>query len=91
MGDEKKPPSPSEKKKESDRRKIIAALRRRIPDEEGVGCFLCRLFVKDFEKNGKLTDHPYDANGKGLFPAASKVEHLRLEMMSLDIRSDPAV
>ena len=88
---EGKPLSPSEKKRENDRLRMLAALRKRIPDEQGVGCFLCRLFVEDFEKNGKLTDHPYDANGKGLFPVAGKTRHLQLELISLDSPSAPAV
>lgn len=76
--------SPQDLKKERDRRLIIDSLRVRIPDQAGVGCFLCRLIVEDFDLNGTLTNHPKDSNGQGIFPYQGKAEHIRLELATLD-------
>lgn len=77
-----RPPSPMDRKKEADQSRIIGLLRKRATDASGKGCFLCRLIVEDFDQNGKLTDHPKDAMGKGLFPYNGKTTHIRLELAS---------
>ncbi len=84
-------PDPAEEKKERDRARIIEALRGRVPDGQGVGCFLCQWIVLDFEKNGKLTDFPYDSNNKGLFPYLGKIAHIRFEAPRLDVKVGVAV
>ncbi len=43
-------------------------------------CFLCRYIVEDLEKNKKLTGHPKDWSGGGLFPVEGKLRHLILEL-----------
>ncbi len=43
-------------------------------------CFLCRYIVEDLEKNGKLTGHPKDWAGSGLFPIEGKLRHCILEL-----------
>lgn len=60
----------------------MGLLRKRVPDAAGTGCFLCRLIVEDFDQNGRLTDHPKDAMGKGCFPYDGKTFHIRLELAS---------
>lgn len=89
--DRKTEPSPQDLKVERDRRAIIDKLRMRIPDKAGVGCFLCRMIVEDFDQSGKLTDAPYDLNGKGTFPFSGKRDHIRIELLSLDQRKTLAV
>jgi hypothetical protein len=82
ISENEKKPSPSDEKRKRDQLAILEKMARRVPDAQGVGCFLCRLFIEDFEKHGKLTDHPYDLNGKGTFPASGKVRHLEIELAS---------
>jgi hypothetical protein len=52
-------------------------LKARIPDQDGVGCFLCKWIYEDIEKNGSLTDYPKG----GQFPVPGKQQHLKLEGM----------
>lgn len=73
----------SDEKRKNDQLKIIARLRERIPNEAGAGCFLCKWIVEDFEKTGRLTDFPFDANDKGMFPIRGKIDHMRLELMGI--------
>jgi len=73
-------PTRTEEKEESDRKKIIQFLKGRIPNADGVGCFLCRLITEDFEKNGRLTEWPLDFNDKGTFPRTGKILHIRAEV-----------
>lgn len=48
------------------------------------GCFLCKWILKDFRRNGKLTDYPpYGEGGSGIFPVKSKLRHIELEMSLL--------
>lgn len=56
-------------------------LRARVPDKDGVGCFLCKWILEDLEKNGTLTKgYPETSiDGKPLFPIEGKAEHLALE------------
>ena len=78
--------SPQDLKKEKDRRQIIEAMRKRVPAAgSGIGCFLCKLIVEDFDQNGKLTSGPKDFNGHGIFPYEGKVEHIKIERPTLDI------
>lgn len=78
--------TPQDQKRERDRRQIIETLRRRAPSEAGVGCFLCKLIVEDFDLHGTLTGHPKDSNGHGIFPQVGKAEHIRLELASIGSR-----
>lgn len=55
-------------------------LKRRIPVDEGPGCFLCKWIYEDLEKNEKLTDYPKGSQ-EGQFPEAGKYQHLKLEGM----------
>ena len=49
--------------------------------ESRVGiCFLCKWIVEDSKLNGKLTDWPLEAMGRGQFPLEGKIRHIRLEM-----------
>lgn len=43
-------------------------------------CFLCRYIVEDLQQNGKLTGHPKDWAGSGLFPVEGKLVHILLEL-----------
>jgi len=81
---EGKPQTPQDQKRERDRRELIDKLRRRIPTAQGVGCFLCKLIVEDFDKNGELTNGPKDFNGNGIFPHPGKIEHIKHELPTLD-------
>jgi hypothetical protein len=60
---------------------LKAKLKPRIPNQDGVGCFLCKWIHEDLEKNGKLTDvhPPKNIDGSTLFPADGKKRHLVLE------------
>lgn len=60
---------------------LMRRLKPRIPDQNGVGCFLCKWIHEDLEKNGKLTDAhpPKNIDGSTLFPADGKKKHLVLE------------
>ena len=49
-------------------------------------CFLCKWILKDLDDHGKLTGWPYDYNDKADFPVESKLAHLGLEQISVDIR-----
>lgn len=64
---------------------MVDAFRKKIPNAQGVGCFLCKWIVEDFDLHGKLTDYPKDFNGNGIFPYKGKVEHIRLELPTLDM------
>lgn len=55
-------------------------LKKRIPVDEGPGCFLCKWIHEDLGINGKLTGYPKSDFGDQ-FPAASKVAHMKLEGM----------
>lgn len=89
--EQKSPRDLVEEKRANDRTRIIDALRPRATDEQGVGCFLCAWIISDFERNGKLTDFPYDLNDKGIFPYLGKVAHIRLEAPKLDVKVGIAV
>jgi hydrogenase maturation factor len=52
-------------------------LKKRIPVNDGPGCFLCKLIYEDLEKHQKLTDKPEDR----CFPETGKYQHLKLEGM----------
>ncbi len=79
-------PRTEDGKAEGERARILSAIRARATSPEGAGCFLCSWIVEDFEKNGKLSDYPYDSNGKGIFPYLGKVAHIRLEKPALDTK-----
>lgn len=53
----------------------------RVPNADGVGCFLCRLILGDLAKNGSLTQGFPEicSDGKPNFPVEGKVAHLKLE------------
>lgn len=53
----------------------------RVPNAEGVGCFVCKWILGDLAKNGSLTaGYPeICTDGKPLFPAEGKAAHLKLE------------
>lgn len=64
---------------------IEIALKRRIPDREGRGCFLCKWILEDLEKNGRLTETEKDNIGwPTSFPPEAKRKHLELEGIPLD-------
>jgi hypothetical protein len=56
-------------------------LRLRVPNADGVGCFLCKWTLGDLEQNGTLTKgYPeISSDGKPIFPIEGKAEHLILE------------
>lgn len=47
-------------------------------------CFLCAWILKDFMKNGKLTNSPLDYSGQPIFPRVGKEEHLKIEGLKLE-------
>ena len=73
--------------------KLRAELSRLAPK-----CFLCKWILKDLDDHGKLTGWPYDYNDKPDFPVESKLLHLQVEPITVDIgqgcvktvSSDPA-
>lgn len=73
----------TDQQRENERRRIIGLLKRNAPNDRSVGCFLCGWITEDFEKNGMLTDWPFDLNGKSQFPVHGKIAHIRLEYRSL--------
>jgi len=83
--------SPQDLKRERDRLEIVAFLRKRSSEGNGVGCFLCKWIVEDFELFGTLTDYPKDYNGHGVFPYRGKAGHIKLELATLDTTSQPPV
>lgn len=64
---------------------VLSALRDklldRVPNADGVGCFLCRWILGDLAKNGMMTaGYPeICVDGKPQFPLEGKVLHLMLE------------
>ncbi len=59
----------------------------RLLESQREKCFLCGWILEDLAKNGKLTGHPLDAMGAGIFPVDGKRGHLALEAMSVDSRA----
>lgn len=76
---EKKAPSPLDEKKKRQREWVISELRKKIPQGDGPGCFVCKLIVEDLDLHGKLTGYPLDAMGSPTFLRSGKIDHLRLE------------
>jgi hypothetical protein len=60
--------------------RIKPLLQKRIPVEDGPGCFLCKWIYADLEANGNLTGYP-KGNMGGEFPEEGKLLHLKLEGM----------
>jgi hypothetical protein len=73
-----KNPSPEERR-QRERDRILLELKRRSPNADGIGCFLCKWIAEDIEKNGAMTGYPIDHLGGPVFPRQGKVAHLRLE------------
>lgn len=59
-------------------------------DAQSGTCFLCRWILEDLTRNGKLTGHPTDAMGVGIFPPDGKRQHIILEARSIDNRTSIA-
>lgn len=59
---------------------VTPLLKKRIPINEGPGCFLCKWIHEDLGINGKLTGYPKADFGEQ-FPAAAKIVHMKLEGM----------
>ena len=57
---------------------ITPELLKKITDNEPK-CWLCWWIREDFEKNKKLTGHPYDYTDKAIFPVEAKINHMELE------------
>jgi hypothetical protein len=57
---------------------IRERLKLRVPNDQGVGCFLCRLILEDLE-DGKLTGMIIDLQKQPVFPRGGELAHLRLE------------
>lgn len=68
-----------EEHKKKQREWIISELKRKVPNQDGVGCFLCKWIVEDLARGGPLTGWPFDSNGGAIFPRAGKIDHIRLE------------
>lgn len=68
-----------ESHKKKQREWIVSELRKKAPNEKGIGCFLCKWIVEDLDRGGPLTGWPIDFNGSAIFPRAGKLEHIRLE------------
>ena len=53
-------------------------LRARVPNGDGVGCFLCQRILQDLE-DGKISGVLPDAHGNQIFPREGELAHLQLE------------
>jgi hypothetical protein len=65
--------------KKKQREWITSELKKKAPDKDGVGCFLCKWIVEDLARGGPLTGWPFDSNGGAIFPRSGKIDHIRLE------------
>ena len=63
---------------------IIEKLRLRVPDSNGVGCFLCRGILEDLVDDGKLTGALCGEYGHPSLPREGELAHLKLEGIILD-------
>jgi len=57
---------------------LMDALRKRIPDAQDRGCFMCRLILEDLS-DGKLTGALLDFFKNPGFPKSGMLAHLKLE------------
>jgi hypothetical protein len=57
---------------------VVTALKDALLDRQA-RCFLCKWILADLAENGRLTGQPHQYGGIPIFPAKSKVEHLKLE------------